>query len=215
MSLLLGALCALAVALLLLAERRSLGGLRALSKGTASLAFVGLALAQGATGSDLGRCLLAGLLLSLLGDLLLLSARTRFFLAGLVAFALAHAAYALSFALGGLQASVAALAGVGMAVAGLGVLRWLGPRPGPALRVPVIAYVAVIALMVTLALAHAAHSGRWLPALGALLFAASDLAVARERFVQRGFVNKAWGLPVYYAAQLLLAGSAAGAGVAR
>jgi hypothetical protein len=29
--------------------------------------------------------------------------------------------------------------------------------------------------------------------------------VARDRFVSHQFVNRAWGLPLYYAAQLLLA----------
>ena len=42
-------------------------------------------------------------------------------------------------------------------------------------------------------------------ALGALLFFASDLSVARDVFVHRTFVNRLWGLPLYYAAQLCLA----------
>jgi hypothetical protein len=42
-------------------------------------------------------------------------------------------------------------------------------------------------------------------AVGALAFAASDVSVARDRFVRPEFVNRAWGLPLYYAAQLLLA----------
>ena len=43
--------------------------------------------------------------------------------------------------------------------------------------------------------------------VGAIVFAASDVAVARDRFVARSFVNRAWGLPAYYAAQLVLAWS--------
>ena len=46
-------------------------------------------------------------------------------------------------------------------------------------------------------------------ALGALAFAASDVSVARERFVAPAFANGAWGLPLYFAAQLVLAGSVA------
>ena len=38
-----------------------------------------------------------------------------------------------------------------------------------------------------------------------MAFFVSDLAVAREQFVSEGFVNKTWGLPLYYAAQLLFA----------
>ena len=42
-------------------------------------------------------------------------------------------------------------------------------------------------------------------AAGACLFFASDLAVARDRFVARDFTNKLWGLPAYYIGQLLIA----------
>jgi uncharacterized membrane protein YhhN len=202
---------ALALGLLLGAERWQWPRLRAAAKATASLCFVAVALAQGALQSAFGLALLAGLGLSLVGDLLLLGERTRLFLAGLGAFALAHAAYAIAFGLGGLHGPMLALAGLGMATAAALTLRWLRPHGGAAMRGPVLVYVLIIALMVALALAHALHSGRWPVAAGALLFAASDLAVARERFVQRGFVNKAWGLPAYYAAQLLLAGQAGGA----
>ena len=41
--------------------------------------------------------------------------------------------------------------------------------------------------------------------IGALLFFASDLAVARDKFVAPGVINKLWGLPAYYGGQLLLA----------
>jgi uncharacterized membrane protein YhhN len=46
---------------------------------------------------------------------------------------------------------------------------------------------------------------RDLLALGAVLFFLSDLTVARERFVARDFRNKLYGLPAYFAAQLLIA----------
>jgi uncharacterized membrane protein YhhN len=42
---------------------------------------------------------------------------------------------------------------------------------------------------------------------GAALFFVSDLAVARDRFVAHGFANRLWGLPAYYAGQLLIAWS--------
>jgi uncharacterized membrane protein YhhN len=41
--------------------------------------------------------------------------------------------------------------------------------------------------------------------LGAALFFASDLLVARDRFVRPGLANRLVGLPLYYAAQVLLA----------
>jgi hypothetical protein len=37
-----------------------------------------------------------------------------------------------------------------------------------------------------------------------VLFYLSDLAVARQRFVHASFVNRAFGLPLYYAAQILI-----------
>jgi uncharacterized membrane protein YhhN len=46
--------------------------------------------------------------------------------------------------------------------------------------------------------------------IGAVLFAASDLTVARERFVHRSAWNRVVGLPMYYAGQLLIAWSIAG-----
>jgi hypothetical protein len=45
----------------------------------------------------------------------------------------------------------------------------------------------------------------WTAAVGAILFYLSDLAVARQRFVQQSFINRALGLPIYYLGQLLLA----------
>jgi hypothetical protein len=45
----------------------------------------------------------------------------------------------------------------------------------------------------------------WTAAAGAILFYVSDLAVARHRFIQRSFINRALGLPIYYLGQLLLA----------
>jgi uncharacterized membrane protein YhhN len=42
------------------------------------------------------------------------------------------------------------------------------------------------------------------------LFFISDLAVARDRFVAPSFANRSWGLPSYYAGQLLLAWAISG-----
>ena len=42
-----------------------------------------------------------------------------------------------------------------------------------------------------------------------MAFALSDLSVARDRFVRPGFANAAWGLPLYFAAQLVIASSVA------
>ena len=76
---------------------------------------------------------------------------------------------------------------------------------------PVRAYVTAICFMVACAVGTFAHAGGAALLTGALMFFVSDLAVARERFVTNTFTNKAWGLPLYYGGQLLLATSVAGA----
>lgn len=198
--------CAVAVAALLLAERR---GSRAgvwLAKPSASLAFVWVALASGATGSPYGTWLLAGLLLCLAGDLLLIPVeRPAVFRAGILAFLLGHVAFAGAFLTRPL--SWLGMLGSGLILFGLlrTVLRWLRPRLAADMVVPVHAYVIVIGAMATIACAVSLAGGPWQVAAGALAFAASDIAVARDRFVSPGFVNRAWGLPLYYAAQLTLA----------
>ena len=45
----------------------------------------------------------------------------------------------------------------------------------------------------------------WTVAFGALLFYLSDLFVARHRFVTTEFLNRGFGLPIYYAGQVLIA----------
>jgi uncharacterized membrane protein YhhN len=89
------------------------------------------------------------------------------------------------------------------------VLAWLWPRLRSVYRVAVPAYVAAIGAMVATALGTGAATGHWQIAAGALAFAASDIAVARERFVATSPLNKAWGLPLYYIGQVLLALSVA------
>ena len=67
----------------------------------ASAAFLAVAWLAGATATQYGRLVLLALLLSAVGDALLLSRQSRRFLAGLGAFLLAHAVYALAFTLRG------------------------------------------------------------------------------------------------------------------
>jgi uncharacterized membrane protein YhhN len=187
---------ALLLAVHLVAERRGARALRAATKVGASLAFVALAVARGVEGR-FGAAILAGLVLSVAGDALLLSARRTAFLAGLVAFLLAHVAYAVAFAGVAHPSPGPALA---VALATGAVLAWLWRGLG-SMRGPVIAYCLVISVMLWLALGV----GRPLVRAGALLFYLSDLLVARDRFVRPGFANRVVGLPLYYAGQVLLA----------
>ncbi len=196
------ALVAALVGVHLGAEARGARVLRAAGKLGASVTFVAFALALGVDG-PLERGIVAGLALSVVGDALLLSARRPAFLAGVVAFLLAHLAYALAFAGAARPSPLAGLAVVAITSV---ALRWLWPHLGD-MRVPVIAYCAVISAMLWLALGVPRPEIR----AGAALFYASDLLVARDRFVAPGFANRLVGLPLYYAAQVLLA-LAAGVG---
>jgi uncharacterized membrane protein YhhN len=196
-----GAAVALSLAGHLWAEARGWPRVRAILKLAASASFVllGASRAQG----RYGLLVLTGLVLSAVGDAFLLGRAKGAFLAGVGSFLGAHLAYALAFAP---RARSSALIAVLVCAATAGVVAWLWTRLG-ALRVPVLAYAAAISAMLVLGLGVEDPRVRW----GALLFYLSDLAVARDRFDRPGLANALVGLPLYYAAQVLLALSA-GAG---
>lgn len=198
--------CACAVLLLLAAEWRGSERGRWLTKPVAAAAFVWAAWRGDPSASTYGKLLITGLALSFCGDVLLIpSKRPGWFRAGVAAFGLGHVAYAAAFATRPL--APLALWGAALAAGGalLAVHRWLGPHVPPPLRWPVRGYFVVIGGMTALACAVTAAGGAFAVAGGALGFALSDLSVARDRFVRPGFANTVWGLPLYFASQLLLA----------
>jgi hypothetical protein len=65
--------------------------------------------------------------------------------------------------------------------------------------------MTAISAMVSLAVGSHFHSPAPIALGGAIAFYLSDLSVARDRFVAPGFVNRLWGIPLYYFAQLLFA----------
>jgi uncharacterized membrane protein YhhN len=97
-----------------------------------------------------------------------------------------------------------------MALAVALVWRWLAAQLSRSFRAPVMAYMVTIAAMVVLAAGTFARSPSTPLLAGALAFALSDVSVARDRFVASSWSNKLWGLPLYYAAQVLLAAAAGG-----
>lgn len=204
----LSVVCLLAVALLLWADRAGWSLGRAAAKTGASTCFVSVAWALDAQATPYGRLILLALMLSWLGDVLLLASRFQWaFLAGLAAFLLAHVTFAIAFARAGVMGGAVVLATVPAVAVGWFVLRWLKPHLSPAFRLPVVAYVCAIMVMCVLAVAHAVSSAAWMVLLGAMLLAASDVSVARDQFVCNAFVNRLWGWPTYFVAQLLLAWS--------
>ncbi len=202
------ALCAAAVAALLLAEWRGSRQGVWLAKPLASACFLWAALDFGAAASGYGRFILCGLALCTCGDVLLIPReKPAAFRAGIGAFLLGHVAYAAGFLWQGFEPTALLLAGGAMTAFAWAALRWLSPSLPNEFRMPVRVYVGVISLMVSCGIGAAAGGASLLAPLGAIAFAASDLSVARDRFVAPGFANAAWGLPLYYTAQLLLAAS--------
>jgi uncharacterized membrane protein YhhN len=188
---------------------RELERTRRAAKILASTAFV--LLAESALFRDaFSTFMFFGLVFGALGDVFLLGRGTRAFMLGLVAFLIGHVAYVVGVAHVVPPAQWLAEAGVlvvpPIIIAGL-ALKMLWPRLG-GLAVPVVVYVLAIVAMMIGALAARdvlPHPRGTLLAIGAALFFASDLAVARDRFIQRDFTNKLYGLPAYYAGQLLIA----------
>ena len=200
-----------AVAALLIAERAESRVGVWIAKPLASTGFVAAAVALGGferatTGDGYALGLVAGLVLCWWGDVLLVPRdRPAVFRAGVLAFLLGHVAFAAAFVSRGVDALAVVAAALALITPVIAVLRWLAPSVPADLRVAVRAYVLVIAAMLVAATGTAVEAGGATIAIGALMFCVSDLSVARDRFVAPGFANAAWGLPLYYAAQLVLA----------
>lgn len=178
---------------------------RAAGKLAASTAFVILAVANGAANSAYGQRILIALILSLLGDMLLLSLRQSFLLAGISAFFLAHVAFAAAFYSQSASAVVFAVSCGLLIIVGVAFLTWLWRYLDRFNRVAVPVYLVAIATMVSLAFAVSFQATSVTLAVAATSFAASDVSVALDRFVERKIANKIWGIPLYYAAQIMLA----------
>jgi uncharacterized membrane protein YhhN len=203
--------CVVALIGLLLAEKSGWRPGVWLTKPIAAAAYVWAAIEFGALGTPYGRWILLGLTLSFLGDVLLIPKNRRsWFRSGILAFLAGHLAYVGAFfhlPRGWMGLVMGLLLSAALAWF---VLGWLGPKLPQGFRRLVVIYVGVICCMVVGAFWAADGSGDWTIALGAALFALSDVSVARDRFVAKAFVNRAWGLPLYFAAQLLLASTVAG-----
>lgn len=167
----------------------------------------------GRSGQALRRAVLAGLGLSLLGDVALLWPHEGF-VPGLVAFLLAHLAYLVAFTRGGVSFMARRGPFVVYAVVAGAVLWRLWPGVPGALRGPVIAYVLCLAAMAAQAAA------RWLllaegstvqarlarrAALGGGLFLVSDALLATNKFAGPLPLASLWVLASYWAAQWLIA----------
>jgi len=200
------AMTVIALVVLLAGERGNVT-LRNVAKPVASAGFVGVALSAGALDTHYGSWIFLGLLLGAAGDVLLLGASQTAFLSGLAVFLLGHVAYVVAFATLGVDSGVSLIAGsVALVVAAI-VFVWLRPHLPPAMVAPVIGYIVVISAMLVTAVGAVVAGATAMIVVGAAVFYLSDLTVARDRFVAPGFANRLWGLPLYYAGQLLIAWS--------
>lgn len=202
-------LSALSVTALVLADHLHFRPGRYLCKPLAAFAFLWLALALGANQSTFGSWLLAGLALCALGDLLLMPDSERCFLAGLVAFLCGHLLYAVAFVQLGASPRGFAASILPCLVLLVITFRWLLPRVGKPMKWPVTLYMVVITCMLLCAGLTAGHPAAPLILCGAWGFALSDLAVARQQFVEASPANGLWGTPLYFFSQMLLAASVA------
>ena len=170
--------------------------------------FVALVVATGDAHGEAYRWLIvAGLLLSMAGDVLLVFPDR--FVAGLASFLAAHLVYIVAF-------SREARPHLGLLVPFLvfclAMLRVLWARLGTD-RGPVVVYVAAIAVMGWRAAARAVSPGvpepsATLALAGALLFMTSDGVLAVNRFARPFRAADAVVMTTYYAAQALIAASA-------
>lgn len=153
--------------------------------------------------------ILIGLVFCLAGDVLLAFSSAWTFRTGLVSFLIGHIFYLTAFLrfyhFGGYFVIAALTATIAAIIIYLKLLPYLG-----AMKIPVLAYICVISLMLTIAVTAGAggvlsHKASLLIISGAFLFYLSDIFVAKNRFIGKHFINRLIGLPLYYAGQFLLA----------
>jgi uncharacterized membrane protein YhhN len=174
----------------------------------AAFGFVLLALQYGAFESTYGRYILAGLIACAIGDVFLLSRKSkRLFIAGMAAFALGHIIYAFGFMGYGLwhdevfeQKNILAIAAITVMICLSGVA-YIVSKTEHDMRRPVIIYSIIITTMCVLA----ALTNNMAIIIAALAFAVSDYFVGMDRFIDP---KKHWSLlitPLYFGAQALFA----------
>jgi uncharacterized membrane protein YhhN len=174
-----------------------------------TLLIIAHAWRRGTDTPSVRRFVLAGLWLSLVGDVALLWPQQGF-VPGLVAFLIAHVLYIVAFTREHrFAAQPAALAAYALIAATILALLW-GTIP-PALRIPVAAYVLALTLMAAQsaviglgAQGDDVRRARGLM-LGGALFMASDTVLAVNRFALPVPAAGLWILATYWAAQWLIA----------
>lgn len=155
-----------------------------------------------------------GILLSLTGDVLLMISLDRLFLAGLVAFLLAHIAYIIGFNIPLPQMNFFGM--IFAVMIGLGgariIRRILDPLPARGqgrMRIPIILYSTVISLMLLSAMMKLTDiswnaNAALLVSLGAFLFYLSDIILAWHKFVAPIQHGRIYNIAAYQLGQIAL-----------
>ena len=172
-----------------------------------SVLFVITALIQPRVLPGYFKLVLIGLIFGLVGDVCLGLPGLTAFRVGLVAFLTGHILYIWAFTI--LSRRMDWINPVNILIIAIsgGLYLWLMPHLGQML-VPVTFYIVVISVMVAGGWAafrnlKVRRLGAWFILAGAVLFYASDIFVAHDRFVMEHFYNRLIGLPLYYTAQFL------------
>jgi uncharacterized membrane protein YhhN len=180
-----------------------------------TLLVIAYAWPRGADEPRVRHWLLAGLALSLLGDVALLWP-AQGFLPGLVAFLLAHLSYIVAFSLRVRFAARPAAFAVYAALS-LAILTQLWPGVPGGLRMPVVAYVLCLSAMaaqaaaVWLATRGREHEPRMrVAAIGGALFVCSDALLAIDKFLVTLPAATLLILATYWVAQWCIASSLSG-----
>lgn len=187
---------------LVLAELREARRWQCVLKPLAALGFCLLAVAAGAFSSVYGHLIFLALIFCAVGDLALLSRGSeKLFQLGMAAFAIGHLIYAYAFFRIGFNPAWAVPALIVMGGTGVMMLNYLRPHMPVNMRVSVSAYIAIITAMVVTAFGSKSP----LIIMAALMFAISDMFVARDRFVSKNPRHAIAISPLYFGAQALFA----------
>jgi uncharacterized membrane protein YhhN len=155
------------------------------------------------------KLILGGFIFSWLGDMLLMFQHISgsFFLAGLVAFLITHVFYGIAFRFGVKKLSMdKMLYSILFLAFATGFYIYILPYLGE-MKIPVALYTAVISFMVMMSINRARipyKTAYTLIVAGALLFTASDLVLAFNKFVLEFHPASVINMGLYIAGQLLI-----------
>jgi len=212
-------LYALVVLALLIAELRDDRRAQFFFKPLAALGFILLALKFGALDSLYGQVILGGLVACAVGDVLLLLRNSeKLFMSGMAAFGVGHVLYLVAF-IANTAPPIFNVADPGFSLpngllivpllfgflVGLFVYRGIIAKLSKQIRFAIGFYTTIIYLMVFFALDIDPVGWRGVVPIAAMMFALSDMFVARDRFVKPSHMNFLAITPLYFGAQALFA----------